>query len=296
MFKTLLLGNTGQLGWEALRVLAPLGEITGLDYPEIDFTRPEQLVRKVFELRPQIIFNAAAYTAVDRAENEKDLARQINAVAPGALAETASRLGAVLVHFSTDYVFDGKKGCAYVESDTPNPLNEYGGTKLEGERAIRQVDCAHLIFRTSWVYSTRRDSFVTKVLEWAASRPSIRVVSDQIGNPTWARMLAQITGVLLSSGGSELPDWVNERRGMYHLAGDGYTSRMDWAKEILKHRQSAGFGAAQTPVEVLPALTSEFPTPAERPLFSALDCSLFARTFGLRLPPWEQSLQWAMEG
>jgi dTDP-4-dehydrorhamnose reductase len=238
-----------------------------------------------------VIYNAVAYTAVDKAESEPQQARLVNATAVGALAEAAAKLNAVLVHYSTDYVFDGQKGCAYVESDETNPLNVYGVTKLEGEKAIQQVDCAHLIFRTSWVYSLRRDSFVLKVLQWANGRPSIRIVVDQVSNPTWARMLAEVTGQLLARAGSELFDYTYERRGIYHLAGDGYTSRLEWAQAILQNNPSPG-----QPVEVLPALSSEFPTPANRPLHSTLDCSHFANTFGLRLPPWQHALRLAMQG
>lgn len=288
--RILILGNTGQVGWEAQRSLAPLGEVIGLDYPEVDFTRPERLARQVLELHPQVIYNAVAYTAVDKAESEPERVRVINAAAAGVLAEAAARLGAVLIHYSTDYVFDGKKGCAYVESDPTHPLNVYGQTKLEGERAIQQVDCAHLILRTAWVYSMRKESFVAKVMQWSKDRSSIRVVEDQVSNPTSARMLAEVSAQALAMGREALFDFIKERRGVYHLAGDGIASRREWAQAIVRIRPPADH-----PLEVLPALSSEFPTPAVRPLYSALDCSLFAQTFGLRLPPWEQALRLAME-
>ncbi|MBE0697176.1 MAG: dTDP-4-dehydrorhamnose reductase [Anaerolineaceae bacterium] len=291
MKKILLLGKNGQVGWEAWRTLSCLGEVIALDYPDVDFTRPQTLETLVNEIKPGIIYNAAAYTAVDRAESEPELARAINATAVGALAQAARKTKAVLVHFSTDYVFDGKKGSPYVESDRPNPLNHYGVTKLEGEQAIQQVDCAYLTFRTTWVYSMRRDSFVSKVLQWSKGKPSLRVVSDQVSSPTWARALAEATGQVLARGGSELVDWVYQRRGIYHLAGAGSTSRMNWAKAILNNRPEG-----EAPVEVIPALSSEFPTPAERPLFSVLDCSYFSATFDLQLPPWEKALGLAMEG
>jgi dTDP-4-dehydrorhamnose reductase len=289
MMRILVLGNTGQVGWEAQRALAPLGEVTGLDYPEVDFTRPERLSRQVIDLRPQVIYNAVAYTAVDQAESEPERVRVINAASTGVLAEAATRLGAVLIHFSTDYVFDGKKGSAYVETDAPNPLNVYGQTKLEGERAVQQVDCAHLVLRTAWVYSSRRDSFVNKVLQWAKDRDCIRVVQDQVSNPTWARMLAEITAQVLAMGRSDFVDFIKERRGVYHLAGAGIASRMEWAQEIIKIRPPSGHA-----VEIQPALSSEFPTPAIRPLNSALDCSLFTQVFGLRLPDWRLALCMAM--
>lgn len=289
--RIVVLGSSGQVGWESLRALAPLGEVIGLDTPEIDLTRPDHLRNVLDDLRPQVIFNAAAYTAVDRAESEPEKARLINSVAAGALAENARRLGAVLVHFSTDYVFDGKKGCTYTETDVPNPLSVYGQTKLEGEQAIQAVDCAYLILRTAWVYSMRRDSFVSKVLQWSQDRLSIRVVMDQVSNPTWARMLAEVCAQLLAKAGAENPaGWVNERRGLYHLAGSGFASRMDWARAILNNRPQS---APQ--VDVIPALTSEFPAPAERPLYSALDCSRFAQVFNLQLPAWEKALRLAMD-
>lgn len=287
--RILVLGNTGQVGWEAHRALSTLGEVLAFDYPEVDFTHLQDLRQLVADLKPQVIYNAVAYTAVDRAESESERVRLINATAPGVLAEEAARLGAVLVHFSTDYVFDGKKGCAYTEDDTPNPLNVYGATKLEGEQAIQQVGGAYLVLRTSWVYSNRKDSFVNKVLQWSKDKPSIRIVMDQVSNPTWARSLAEITGQLLARGGTDLVDWIKERRGVYHLAGSGTASRMEWAQAIVQN-------GADHPVEVLPALTSEFPTPAERPLYSALDCARFARTFHLELPEWRQALALSMQG
>lgn len=289
--RILLLGSSGQVGWEAQRSLAPLGEVIGCDYPEVDFSRPERLYRQVLELHPDVIYNAAAYTAVDKAEREPERARVVNAASAGVLAEASVKSGAVLVHFSTDYVFDGKKGCPYTESDLTNPLNVYGLTKLEGEQAVQQVGGAYLIFRTAWVYSKRHDSFLSKVLQWSRERSSLRVVADQVSNPTWARMLAEVTGQLLARGGENLFDWATERRGIYHLAGDGIASRFDWARAILQNARTA----AGEPVEVLPAESSEFPSPAARPLYSALDCSRFAETFGLRLPAWEKALTLAMQ-
>jgi dTDP-4-dehydrorhamnose reductase len=286
--RILVLGNTGQVGWEAHRTLSSLGEVTGLDYPDIDFSHPERLYRQVIDLHPQVIYNAVAYTAVDKAESEPERVRLINATSAGILAEAAARLKAVLVHFSTDYVFDGSKGSAYLETDATNPLNVYGQTKLEGEQAIQQVGGAYLVLRTAWVYSMRGDSFVNKVLQWAKDRPTLRVVNDQVSNPTWARALAEITGQALAMGRGEPYDFLKERSGVYHLAGDGIASRMEWAQEILKIRAQG--------VEVLPARSEEFPTPANRPLYSAMDCGLFSRTFGLRLPDWKQALRLALAG
>lgn len=289
--RILLLGNSGQVGWEAQRTLASLGEVISADYPQVDFTRPRQVADFVAEVRPDVIYNAVAYTAVDKAENDTARVRLINATSVGVLAESAARLGAALIHYSTDYVYDGLKGSPYLETDETHPLNLYGQTKLEGDLAIQQVDCAYLILRTTWVYSMRtdRDSFVHKVLGWAAGRSSLRVVDDQVSSPTWARMLAEISALALArAGGIPISEWLRERRGVYNLAGGGSTSRLEWAKEILALRPP------DHAVEVLPAKSSEFPTPALRPLTSVLDCARFTEVFGLQLPPWQAALKLAM--
>lgn len=288
----LLLGKTGQLGWELRRTLAPLGEVTALDYPEIDLARPDSIRQVIQQIRPQVIFNATAYTAVDRAESEPEIAFAINGAAPGILAEEARKLGAALVHYSTDYVFDGKKGGPYSEDDEPNPLSVYGRSKLAGEQAIEAAGGSTITLRTSWVYSTRRDSFVSKTLQWARKNQTLRLVTDQVSNPTWARMLAETSAHLLLIGSENFPAWLGERRGIYHLAGSGWASRKEWAEAILRGDPCPD---EQVVTEILPALTADFPAPAERPLFSALDCTRFTDTFGLRLPPWEDSLRLAME-
>ncbi len=287
-----LLGKWGQLGWELHRALCPLGEVIAKDFPEIDLVQATEVRQLLREVKPQVIVNATAYTAVDRAESEPELALAINAQAPGILAEEALHLGAILVHYSTDYVFDGTKGQPYNENDEPNPINVYGKSKLAGEKAIESVGGNYLILRTSWVYSLRRESFVTKVLEWARRQPVLRIVSDQVSNPTWCRMLAEATAQLLAKGGDELINWVGERRGLYHLAGSGYASRYEWAQAILANDPRK---EEQVVRELQPAQTVEFPTAAQRPLFSALDCGRFERTFGLRLPRWDVALHLAME-
>ena len=289
--RILLLGKNGQLGWEFQRTLPSLGSLTALDWPEIDFSKADSLRALVREIRPQIIINAAAYTAVDKAESEVSLAAAINATAPGILAEEAAALGAALIHYSTDYVFGGLKGSLYTEADVPNPLNVYGRTKLDGERAIQQVGGAYWIFRTSWVYSLRRDSFVTKVLEWSRRQQTLRVVSDQVGCPTWCRQLAEISTLAIAAGRSDVAGWVGQTNGLYHLAGSGSASRLEWAQEILKldpHREE------QTVTEIVPALTAEFPTPAQRPLYAPMSCEAFTGVFGLRLPPWQDALRLLM--
>jgi dTDP-4-dehydrorhamnose reductase len=290
--RILLFGKYGQLGWELLRTLAPLGEVVALDYPEIDLTQSESLRPFVREARPQVIVNATAYTAVDRAEDEPEIAMAINGRAPGVMAEEARDLGAALIHYSTDYVFDGIKGSPYFETDTPNPLGWYGKSKLAGEQAIREVGGATLILRTSWVYSLRRDSFVTKVLAWSRQQSALRIVSDQVSNPTWCRMLAEVNAQILAMAGKDAAGWIGDRRGVYHLAGDGSASRYEWAQAILAcdpRREE------QVTRNLEPALTSEFPTPAQRPLNSALNCDRFSDIFGLRLPGWRSALKLAME-
>lgn len=285
--KILLLGKNGQLGWELRRCLPLLGEVTALDYPEIDLAAPDAIRGLVREVAPEVLVNAAAYTAVDQAENQWDLAYAINGAAPGVLAEEARRLDALLIHYSTDYVFNGAKGQPYCESDAPDPLNAYGRSKLRGEQAVQDAGGAYIVLRTAWLYSLRGDSFVNKVLQWARQGETLRVVQDQVSNPTWARMLAEATALLLAQGSRP----IREHAGLYHLAGSGYASRLDWAREILTLDPRAG---EQSVKQVMPALTGDFPTPARRPLFSALDCSLFEQTFGISLPPWQAALRLAM--
>ncbi len=287
----LLLGNRGQLGWELQRTLATLGPVTALDYPEIDLTDGDAARALVRRLRPQVVVNATAYTAVDEAESRRETAFALNAAAPGLLAEEAARLGAALIHYSTDYVFDGSKGAPHTEEDPPRPLNVYGESKLAGEQAVQRAGGAYCIFRTAWVYSLRRPSFVTKVLSWARKNPVLRIVDDQVSNPTWARALAEVTAQVLAQAAAsgDASAWLRERAGVYHLAGGGYASRYRWAQAIIR------LGGLETPPQVEAAQSAQFPTPAQRPLFSALDCSKFEAVFGLRLPPWEQALSLAME-
>jgi dTDP-4-dehydrorhamnose reductase len=288
MLKILLLGNTGQLGWELQRTLQPLGEVIALDYPEVNMADAASIRKTVQQHRPEVIVNATAYTAVDKAESEPELAEAINGTGPGVLAEEARKLNAVFIHYSTDYVFDGQKEVPYVEEDTPNPLSVYGRSKLEGERLVQEVGGVYLILRTSWVYSLRQGGFVNKVLEWARQQETLRVVSNQVANPTWARMLAEMTAQILARG----DDYIHERTGLYHLAGSGFASRFEWAKSILELDPNK---SEQRVEEILPALTSDFPTPAQRPLFSALDCSRFGHVFDLVLPPWQKALRLAVD-
>ena len=290
--RILLIGNTGQLGWELERSLAPLGEMSACDFPAIDLADHKSLRQMIRDCHPDVLVNAAAYTAVDRAESEPKLAHAINARAPAIMAKEALRAGFAFIHYSTDYVFNGLKGSLYTEEDLPNPLSVYGQSKLEGEQAVQQVGGGFLILRTSWVYSLRRDSFVNKVLGWSRSQPSLKLVNDQVSGPTWARMLAEITSHLILLGGDDLVGWLSEHRGLYHLAGSGYCSRFEWGQEVLRLDPNKD---RQVVKELLPALTEDFPTPARRPLFSALNCDLFTQTFHLKLPDWKDALKLAME-
>jgi len=289
----LLLGINGQLGWELRRALATLGQVTALDYPQIDLTRPEQARRVIKRIKPQVIINATAYTSVDGAESEAEVALAINRDAPGIIAEEAKALGAVFIHYSTDYVFDGMKSEPYVETDLPNPVNTYGQSKLAGEHEITQIGGTYLILRTSWLYSLRGETFVNKVLKWSRQYETLRIVEDQVGSPTWCRMLAEATAQVIAMGSKNIVDWLTAHSGLYHLAGDGYASRYEWAQEILKYDPRP---QEQIVEQLLPSLTSEFPTPARRPLFSALDCTRFYQTFGLRLPDWRDALRLALNG
>jgi dTDP-4-dehydrorhamnose reductase len=284
--KLLLLGNTGQLGWELLRTLQPLGVVSSLDYPEVNLADSASIRTIVQECHPDVIVNATAYTAVDKAESEPELAEAINGTGPGLLAEEARKLNAVLIHYSTDYVFDGTKGALYREIDLPNPVNVYGKSKLAGEQAIQSVGGNYLIFRTAWVYSLRRESFVSKVLGWSRKNEILQVVDDQVSNPTWARMLAEVTAQALTRG----DDYLRERTGLYHLAGGGHASRYAWAQEILRLDPAR---QEQKVKQLLPVQSSDFPTPAQRPLFTALECHKFEQIFNLHLPAWSAALELA---
>lgn len=289
--RILLFGKNGQLGSELRRSLLPLGPILAVDKDDLDLIDSDALGKFIVDYAPDVVINASAYTAVDRAESEPDLAFAINAIAPGVMSQTADSLGAAFIHFSTDYVFDGAKGSPYHEDDQPNPLNIYGQSKLEGERLVIQSGRAALVLRTSWVYSLSGDSFVTKTLGWARQHETLRIVEDQVGSPTWARLLAETTSALLARAGGMPFDYFAGRKGVYHLAGKGAVSRFEFTRQVLvldprraEHRCK----------EVLPARTDEFPTTARRPLFSALDCSRFEDTFGLYLPDWQETLALAL--
>jgi dTDP-4-dehydrorhamnose reductase len=287
----LLFGKNGQLGSEFQRILPKLGKTAFLDYEDLDLCDLHALEQVMNDLKPNLIVNASAYTAVDRAETQQDTAMRVNALAPGVMADWTRRSNAVLIHYSTDYVFDGRKGIPYTENDPANPLNVYGRSKLAGEENIWQAGGAYLILRTSWVYSPRGAGFVSKVLEWARKNQTLKIVSDQISNPTWARDLAEATFSVVSAHRDHLQEVMQERSGIYHLAGGGYASRYEWARQILANDPKRTEQLVQT---LEPASTEEFPLPAARPLFSALDCSKFKETFGFSLPDWAEALRRAM--
>jgi dTDP-4-dehydrorhamnose reductase len=287
--RILLIGKIGQVGWELRRTLAPMAQVACVDFPEIDLTSTDSIRQWVRETRPSIIINAAAYTAVDKAESEPDKAMKINGVAPGILAEEAKKLGTLLVHYSTDYVFDGAKTEPYVETDTPNPLGAYGRTKLAGDEAVRAIGGAHLIFRLCWVYGARGQNFMLTMMRLAREREKLRVVGDQVGCPTWSRMIAETTALALKR--ALVAGDVGAFTGTYHLASSGVTSWHGFADAIVKLMPAEGRKCVQ--VETIS--TAEYPTPTKRPAYSVLACDKLERTFGLRLPHWEESLKQVLE-
>ncbi len=285
----LLLGANGQVGWELRRALAPLGPVRALERAEADLADPDTLRRAVRETAPSLIVNAAAYTAVDRAEEDEALAQAVNADAPDLLAEEAKRLGIALVHYSTDYVFDGAGDRPATESDPTAPLNAYGRTKLAGEAAIRDSGCAHLILRTSWVYSMRGANFLLTVKRLAAELEEMRIVADQTGAPTWARGIAGATALILARCGAPADTGgLAEKGGLYHLTASGETSWHGFAEAIVDWMR-----ATDQPVrckQVHPIPTSDYPTPARRPGNSLLDCAKLRETFGIAIPDWREQL------
>lgn len=287
-----LLGKIGQLGWELNRDLQPLGKVTALDYPQIDFTRPAELISMIKSLQPELIVNAVAYTNVDKAESEPELCDQINFHTVEQLARLASHLGCGLIHVSTDYVFDGSQSRPYTEEDPTNPVNHYGRSKLAGEQAVLANASACWVLRTAWLYSRRANDFVQRVLNWSRQQETLKIVDDQVGSPTWARLLSQMISLALAKSNGRFFEHLEKTRGVYHLAGDGAASRLEWVQKILELDPAR---QEQKVTQVLPASTADFPTPAQRPLFTALDCSRFYRTFGLRLPRWDEALKLAME-
>jgi dTDP-4-dehydrorhamnose reductase len=287
--KILLFGKNGQVGWELQRALAPLGEVVALDHDSTDlnadFSAPEALAATVRAVAPHWIVNAAAHTAVDKAESESDLARAINATAPGVLAREAAAMGAWLMHYSTDYVFDGSGSTARAEDAATGPLGVYGTTKLEGEELIRASGCQHLIFRTSWVYAARGGNFARTMLKLAQERDALKVIDDQIGAPTGADLLADLTAHAMRSVALQ-----PQQGGTYHAVASGHTSWHGYATHVIEKARARGVPIRVAREAIAAVPTSAFPTPARRPANSRLDTEKLRNTFGLRLPDWQSGV------
>ena len=287
--KILLLGKNGQVGWELQRTLAPLGEIVAPGRKELDLSEPDAIRSFVRSMKPDLVVNAAAYTAVDKAEEEPDLAMAINGIAPRIISEEATRCCAVLIHYSTDYVFDGKKSAPYTEQDKPKPINIYGKTKLAGENAIREVGCSYLILRTSWIYGLRGDNFLLTIQRLATERSELTIVNDQYGAPTWSRMIAEATAqmlVRLSLGDS------SKIKGLYHLTAAGETTWFEFAEAILELDQENRKGQHGPLLKAIK--TENYPTSAARPFYSVLDNSLVSEQFAVTMPGWREQLKLAL--
>ncbi|MDO9212826.1 MAG: dTDP-4-dehydrorhamnose reductase [Methylococcales bacterium] len=286
VMKILLFGKSGQVGWELQRSLAPLGEVIALDSNSADycgdFTNLDGIAKTIRSIAPDVIVNAAAHTAVDKAESEAELARTINALAPRVLAEEAKRGNAWLIHYSTDYVFDGSGDTAWLETDNTAPLSVYGATKLEGEQAIMDSGCRYLIFRTSWVYGVRGGNFAKTMLRLAAERDRLTVINDQVGAPTGADLLADVTAHAIRT--------VQQRpelAGLYHLVASGETTWYDYARFVISFARDAGMDIKVADDAIVPVPTSAFPTPATRPLNSRLNTGTLCANFDINLPHWQ---------
>jgi dTDP-4-dehydrorhamnose reductase len=311
--RILLTGKNGQVGSELAKLLPAFGELTALGRSELDLRKPHDIRRVIAQSRPNLVINAAAYTAVDRAEKEEPLARAINRDACAVIAEEAKKIGALLVHYSTDYVFDGSKGMPYMEEDPPNPLSAYGRTKLAGEEVIRASGVPHLILRTAWVYATFGRNFLLTILRLASTREELRIVNDQFGAPTWARAIAEATVRLLTGpdsplGGGLRPALLKSLTGTYHLTAAGETTWYEFARTILDSVQNQTSGKRtgalrdaawlRTATEsrpimvqrIMPITTQDYPTLARRPAYSVLSNARFLATFGFALPDWRSQL------
>ena len=292
--RLLVTGANGQVGWELARSLMPLGEVIALDRSRCDMSRPETLAALVADLAPDVIVNAAAYTAVDKAESEEALATTINGSAPGELARAAKAAGALLVHYSTDYVFDGTKTAPYTEDDPVAPVNAYGRSKLAGEVAIRESGCDHLILRTTWVFAARGGNFVRTMLRLGAEREQLRVVADQHGAPTWARNIADATAHIVAHAQRERRDGAFAS-GIFNLTSAGDTSWHGFAEAIFVAARSSRPEIALQVAHVEPIPASAYPTPAARPANSRLAADRLAARFGIAMPHWQDALRRCVE-
>ena len=297
MSRILVTGRNGQVGFELVRSLAGAGQVMAVGRDEMDLSDADSIRRTVRKIGPDLIVNAAAYTAVDQAEAEPELALAINGVAPGILAEEAKRLGAALIHYSTDYVFDGTKAAPYTEEDEPRPISVYGRTKLAGERAIQAVDAPHLILRTSWIYGGRGKNFLLTILRLAKEREELSIVDDQVGVPSWSRAIAGATSGILGHLGYGQPAFREAcagQRGIYNLTAGGQTSWHGFAAAILAHAASARPGESDVALARVPVLkpiaTEQYPLPARRPRYSVLANGKQQRAFGVVMPDWKSSL------
>jgi dTDP-4-dehydrorhamnose reductase len=284
--KILLAGKNGQVGYQLERSLQGLGEIMAVDRSQMDLANLDQVRDVIRSVKPDLIVNAAAYTAVDQAESEPELAMRINGEAPGVMAEEARKIGAALLHYSTDYVFDGSKTSPYTEDDVPCPISVYGRSKLAGEHAIRAADIPHMIFRTSWVYDMRGKNFLLTILRLAQERDELRIINDQHGSPTWSRTISDITAhIVAQARGAKAPaEWWQEHAGLYHLAGQGQTTWYGFAQAILNCAPGAKLP------KVLPITTSEYPTAAKRPGNSVLSCERLQRSL-CTIPDWQSAMR-----
>ncbi len=291
--RILVTGCTGQVGWELVRSLIPLGEVIAADRSKADLARLDDLRKFVRRVAADVIVNAAAYTAVDRAEDEEELATRINGQAPGVIAEEAMRRKALFIHYSTDYVFDGTKGEPYTEKDVPNPVNAYGRSKLAGEKAIRAVGVDHLILRTSWVYAARGQNFLRTVLRLAAERKVLNIVADQVGAPTWARLIAETTAHMLRQSQSErsMGRFASDT---LHLTAGGETTWHGFAQAIVDAVRRRDDSALKVR-RIEPMNTDDYPTPARRPLNSRLATARLTQNFRLEMPSWSRALEICMD-
>lgn len=285
--KILITGSNGQVGWELQRALAPLGQVIACDRAQLDLADADSIRQAVRHIGPDLIVNAGAYTAVDKAEDDEAAATAVNGVAPGVLAEEARHLGAAIIHYSTDYVFDGAKGSPYEEIDATNPQGMYGASKLAGEKAVAASGAPYLTLRTSWVYGARGKNFLLTMLRLAGEREELRVVDDQIGAPTWSRMIADATAAIVaqSHGHGGIARLLADRGGLYHLTAGGQTSWFGFASAIVAQASHLSRRPRMTPIT-----TADYPLPAKRPPYSVMSSAKLERAFGVRLPAWDVAL------
>lgn len=283
----LLTGKQGQVGWELTRTLAPLGQVISLGRDDCDLSNPQAIRALVQAVKPNIIVNPAAYTAVDKAETEQELAFAVNATAPAIFAEEAKKLGASLIHYSTDYVFDGTQTTPYTEDTPTNPLNVYGASKLAGEQAILASGADAIILRTTWVYGNRGNNFLRTILRLAANKPELKIIADQLGAPTWSRMLAEATAAIIAKQAGKP---FAEKAGIYHLSAAGQTSWHGFAQAIVKNALDAKQTLALDTNDIHAIPATDYPLPAPRPAYSTLNNQKIAEAFGIYLPNWQDTL------